>query len=379
MPEKAKAGRWQALALAIAGMTAIAAQMPQAASAQGLFNQRIEPVLRGADKNGARGYEVVRPGAGLPGVFGNNAGSDGGAPVIMAQSGDAAIRMTQMEEQMRQLTGQVEELTFQLLQLQEQIRRMQEDNEYRFQELEGKQGSLRGNSPGGEDGGSSLGKPQPSDPEERAGGSGGNGERRDIGEIIAGEGGGLSTEGAGVQGTPPIDLGTLTFDENGNLVDSNIGAPIDLTGEGNQSAGQANGGAIDPALAGSPDELFDLGFQYVQGGRYEKAIDVFWRFSEEHPDHPRIAEAQFWLGESFFALGRYEDAAQVFLDNHRAHPQAVLGAENLLKLGVSLAGLEQRELACATYAEVGKKYPDVSNAVRMRVAREQEAARCIGG
>ncbi len=56
----------------------------------------------------------------------------------MAQVGDGGVRISQMEEEMRRLTGKVEELSFLVLQLQEQLRKTQEDNEFRFQDLEGK-------------------------------------------------------------------------------------------------------------------------------------------------------------------------------------------------------------------------------------------------
>ena len=57
-------------------------------------------------------------------------------PMVLAQSGDASIRVQQLEEQIRQLNGRIEEMSFQLLQMQEQMRKTQEDNEFRFQELE---------------------------------------------------------------------------------------------------------------------------------------------------------------------------------------------------------------------------------------------------
>ena len=39
----------------------------------------------------------------------------------------------------------------------------------------------------------------------------------------------------------------------------------------------------------------------------------------------------------------------------------------LFKLGVSLLGLNQRDVACATFSEVGKRYPEVSGALKERV------------
>ncbi len=48
----------------------------------------------------------------------------------------------------------------------------------------------------------------------------------------------------------------------------------------------------------------------------------------------------------------------------------------LLKLGVSMAGLNQREVACATFSEVGKRYPGSSSALKERVKQEQALATC---
>ena len=66
--------------------------------------------------------------------------------VVLAQANDA-MRIGQLEEQIRSLNGRIEEMSFQLLQMQEQLRKTQEDNEYRFQDLEsgkggGKSGAL---------------------------------------------------------------------------------------------------------------------------------------------------------------------------------------------------------------------------------------------
>ena len=71
-------------------------------------------------------------------------------PVVLAQAGDTAFRMGQMEEQIRALNGRVEEMNFLLLQMQEQMRQMQEDNEFRFQEIEGATGERTEAAPQGE-------------------------------------------------------------------------------------------------------------------------------------------------------------------------------------------------------------------------------------
>ena len=190
----------------------------------------------------------------------------------------------------------------------------------------------------------------------------------------------------------------MKFDENGNVIEAAPGDPVDLSNPASdvpvQSAelpppgGDGNGEALpgvevapesEPqvaALPEDPDQLYDLGYGYIQAGDYKQAESTFREFSERYKNNPRLGEARFWLGESVFEQRRYEDAAKIFLETHKKFPKSPLGAQNLLKLGVSLAGMNQRELACATLAEVPNKYPNLSNAVRAKVAAEQKAASC---
>jgi TolA-binding protein len=47
-----------------------------------------------------------------------------------------------------------------------------------------------------------------------------------------------------------------------------------------------------------------------------------------------------------------------------------------VKLGASLAALGERDAACATLAEVDKRYPDAGGAVQNRLAAERQRAGC---
>jgi len=62
---------------------------------------------------------------------------------VFAQSKEEAqlaVRVQQLEDQVRTLTGQIEGLQFTLTQMQTQLQKMQDDNEFRFQQLEGGNG-----------------------------------------------------------------------------------------------------------------------------------------------------------------------------------------------------------------------------------------------
>ncbi|MGJ8571130.1 MAG: tol-pal system protein YbgF [Hoeflea sp.] len=258
------------------------------------------------------------------------------APVILAQAGDPVYRIGQLEEQIRGLNGRIEELGFQLLQMQEQMRQMQQDNEFRFQELE-KTGSQRG------DAGSSIGQP-------------------DNGQSAIASSSGAESSGAGQgMGAPASDLGTIKFDEKGDL----IGGIIEPMNNGGETA----------SLAASGD-MYQAGYNHMLAGDYALAEQVFQDYVANNPDDPRTPDAMFWLGEAQYSQGRYQESAKTFLDVHKQYPRADKGADALLKLGMSLAKLDNRETACATLREVLIRYPGASAAVRAKVSEEQLSASC---
>ncbi|MDZ5699176.1 tol-pal system protein YbgF [Chelativorans sp. M5D2P16] len=274
-----------------------------------------------------------------------------GAPVILAQAADP--RVSNLEEELRRLNGRVEELNFQILQMQDQIRRMQEDNEFRFQQLEEKRSDA---------GGSAATQRAESAPAPANGSEGGD-----------------SAGTAPAQGEPPRTLGTITFDENGNVVSEGSGEPIDLLQGGDvQGSGAPSDGSVVAALPPSdnPDEIYRNAYEFILSGDYDTAEAGFRQYLDGFPDGAHAADAQFWLGEALLAQHRYREAAETFLQANRNHPNAGKAPDMLLKLGVSLAALDQRDVACATFTEIGQRYPQVSDALRERIRQEQEKAGC---
>lgn len=308
-----------------------------------------------------------------------------------AQSTDGSFRVNELEEQVRQLNGRIEDLNFQLLQMQELIRKMQQDNEFRFQELEEKS-----DAGGTVNDGTTIGdliKPSSSNQEQNRLGKPLSSEQSTIVEIpdvkqnsnldgrnvIKASKMPRMIDGVEIYdgtreeaGTIAKSLGTIIYDGNGNFVDGTVGAPMDLTKK-LYGGGDTN---VRLAVPENADELYSLGYSYIQSGDYALAEEAFSDFLARFPEHERVADVNFWLGESHFARKQYKEAARIFLNAHRNWPDARLAPQTLLKLGVSVAGLNQRELACATYAEIGQKYPKSSIIVKRNVRVEQQAARC---
>jgi len=61
---------------------------------------------------------------------------------------------------------------------------------------------------------------------------------------------------------------------------------------------------------------------------------------------------------------RYRDAAESFLAVSTKFEKSGKAPDSLLRLGQSLAALNQKEAACATLAEVGRKFPRASASVK---------------
>jgi tol-pal system protein YbgF len=276
-----------------------------------------------------------------------------GEEILVAQDASGNV---QMEEQIRLLNGKVEELTFQILQMQEQMRKLQEDNEFRFQEIEkSKQGNA---GPKVKTGTDTAAAPveDPVKPVEPGAVRVVTTDNSDSGDDVA-----ATIDGAGDVGAPPKDLGSITFDENGNPVGAQAVEP-----------GQV---AAIPS-SDNPGELYKTGYDHILGGDYPNAEAAFRTHIENYPADPQTADARYWLGESLIGQGRYRDAAEVLLKAQKEFPKAKKAPDMLLKLGVSLSALENKDVACATFAQVSKKYPKAAPALVERVAAEQAKAGC---
>jgi tol-pal system protein YbgF len=333
-------------------------------------------------------------------LFGNSDRTPDGAPTdapdrggpnagrTAQSSGDLTMRLDRLEAQIRQLTGAIEQLQYRNQQLEGQLRRMQPDAEYRVQEGPARvapsgrpaapaqpmqpqatqpyspsappaPGSRRGdafdpslnpNAPGAP---RPLGTTAPSaplaqstDPEEPVGAPGGR------------------SAGA------PLDLSTLTGLAGNAEPPQAPAAP--------RNSGGTSGGTQVATLppTDSPKDTYDLAYGYILRRDYALADEAFRVFLRRFPNDRLSSDAQYWLGESLFQRQRYRDAAEIFLNVSTKFETSPKAPDSLLRLGQSLAGLGEREAACASLAEVGRKYPRASVSVKQGVEREQKRVRC---
>ena len=126
----------------------------------------------------------------------------------------------------------------------------------------------------------------------------------------------------------------------------------------------------------SPRDTYDLAYGYILRKDYALAEDAFRNFLRRFPGDRQVPDAHYWYGESMFQRQRYRDAAEAFLNVSTKFENSGRAPDALLRLGQSLAAMGEREAACASLAEVLRKYPRASVAIRQGVEREQRRIRC---
>lgn len=328
------------------------------------------------------GGGAVAGSRGLPGVF------DGQprAPVVLAQASPGAL-----EEEVRKLNGRIEELNFQIMQMQEQIRKMQEDNEFRFQELEGGGGAAAPKKKSDaadpaartqQTAEAAQPAPQPAAPQPGATSTGAAPQDAAGDDPVGREIAAAQSDGSAAPGGPalqPRDMGTITFDENGNVVGGKVGDQVIIESDPNgavQEPGADNTVVASLPKSDDPDTVYRSSYDFILQGQYATAEAGFADHIARFPKDSHAADAHFWLGEAQLGQRKYNQAAKTFLAASKAYPKAKKAPDMLLKLGVSLVGLNQRDIACATFSEVGKRYPNAGAQLRDRVKKEQAAAAC---
>ena len=282
------------------------------------------------------------------------------------QAAQLAVRIQQLEEQIRLLTGQVEGLQFQLTQMQTLIENMREDNEFRFQQLEG------GSGPGPTSSvDSNLSAPAtdrlPSEPAQLADSPGA------LAPIEVGSGEPmhgdhdpeLGQSADPLVGTNQMGGGVLGGGTVGTVGSIEPGRPLDLSLD---SGGQLSNG--------DAEAQYQAGYDAIVRGDYAFAEDQFQQFVALYPEDPYAPDATNWLGEALMQRGAFDDAALVLAEGYQKYQTSARAPDLMLKLGVALLGAGETDVACRTFATLEQRYSDLAPAFRQRLDQEKARAQC---
>jgi tol-pal system protein YbgF len=336
-----------------------------------------------------------------------------GAQDVGQPTPDQVLRIERLEAQIRQMTGTIEQLQYRNQQLETQIRSIGGDAGSQTGSQQPSPQPMRPVTQSGSSGvplapptGSTAATPLP--PPTSAAATplpppGAPGRRSDVFDPAQHPNAPGAPRRLGTLGTASAEPPPVIMAEPGNPVGApggrTAGEPLDLATMASAASGgervlAAPAGQLalpappsrNPNATGavaavapptdSPKDSYDLGYGYVLRKDYALAEETFHAFLKRYPSDRRVPDAKFWLGESMFQRQRYDAAAQSFLDlstKHGSHPKA---PEALLRLAQSLEAMKQKEMACATLAEVGRKYPKASVSVKQGVEREQKRVHC---
>jgi tol-pal system protein YbgF len=271
---------------------------------------------------------------------------------------DLLLRLDRLEAQVRQLTGNIEQLQYRNQQLESLVRRLQEENDARAQDP-GAKGRPLAQRP------QALPPPTPSQPAPPSATAALSPPRR--GDAFD------PSQSPNAPGAPQT-LGSIPAGTVANAADPAIAAP------GARGAPPVNPGAAAaaPVLppSNSPRDEFDLAYGYVLRRDYALAEATFRKFLDTHPNDQLAGEATFWYGESLYQRQHFRDAAEAFLNVSTKFESSAKAPDALLRLGQSLAALGEKEAACASFGEVGRKFPRASVSLKQGVEREQKRVRC---
>ena len=179
----------------------------------------------------------------------------------------------------------------------------------------------------------------------------------------------------------PLDLGTMSEDA-ANEPPPRSGPVRQIPGAlpapppRNPSGTGAQQMAMAP-VAATPKEEYEHAYAHVLHKDYALAEEGLRAFLQKYPKDRLTADANYWLGESLFQRQRYREAAESFLTVSTKYETAGKAPDSLLRLGQSLAALKEKEAACATLAEVPRKYPRAAANIKTSAEREQKRVGCI--
>ncbi|MBD0426382.1 tol-pal system protein YbgF [Aquisalinus flavus] len=264
------------------------------------------------------------------------------------------VRVSQIERELQTLTGDVERLRYEIDQNNRRIESLTQALSVMGQQ-QAETGSQGGYGDGPYDDGSGLLYEDDSSAQYGGGATGGPSDLRGRAPVRPADGG---------------NGGTMN---NGQNSGRNTGVETGLP-PGVDSPFPVINDAEDRLM--DPDAAYEGAFDALLSGNYQEAEEGFSQFLADYPDDPRAADAQYRLGEIYLATGANSRAAVAFLDHIKKWPDDARAPESYLKLGISYNRLGKNAEACQIYSVMGSKYPNMTPALRDRMAIERGKAGC---
>jgi len=126
----------------------------------------------------------------------------------------------------------------------------------------------------------------------------------------------------------------------------------------------------------SASEAFTHARRLMLSGDYDGAEGAFRSYVGAYPDAARTPEARYWWGKTLAVKGAHAEAATAYIGAIRGWPATSWAPDAVAELARELVFLKKPSDACQTLAELAKRYPKASGAVKTRAAAVSAQAKC---
>jgi tol-pal system protein YbgF len=268
-----------------------------------------------------------------------------------AQEGALALRIGRLEEALRRANGQIEDLQNQNRKLADDFKRFREDLEFR---LSGKTGAP---------------PPVAAAPEPTRLARKGDAFDPDANPSAPGAPKPIGSANA----SAPLTLSSHVANAPGPATLKPLPAPPPQT---EARAGEEPTFVPSGVPFGDSKEQYRSALAAYKAGQYADAEALFKAYIQANKGAANVADAIFYIGETYMQRARPREAAEQYLKVSTDYPKSSRAPESMVRLGLALARLGNTEQACATFAEVGKRYPSAPSSVKRSADREIQAHRC---
>ena len=241
-------------------------------------------------------------------------GSESGAGVPV-NNGQAQVRFSQIDEEMRQIRGLIEQVQFQNKQTATELKKLSEDMDYRLRALEQKQ--------------TVAAEPPPV--------------------------------------SPPAPLTDAAADDDTPAAEASK--------EEKKPANYKPEGKEKPALTGNDfpnaNAHYSHAFKLLNEKKFAEAAASFDTFVKKYPSDPLTSNAFYWLGESQYIRKDYTRSAESFRKGFETNTDGQKAPDNLYKLAMSLSQVKRTSEACIVLGRVIEKYSETAarTAIKAQEAR----------
>jgi len=128
----------------------------------------------------------------------------------------------------------------------------------------------------------------------------------------------------------------------------------------------------------SPEEQYNFALQRAMQNDLETAEAAFAEFRAINGDHPRQADALFWLGRIQFLREQFDLAAMTFSEFNSAYPDDARIVDTTMWIAEAVSRFAPADQACAIYASLPNLLESPPERFTERLAALSQAANCGG-